>query len=213
MGIFWDNVRAMRAWMKDKGYQDRPLVISDYGILWPAWYAPQFTPLRVSQFMTRTFDSFLSGTDPDLGYPADDYRLVQAWAWYSLSDDQQYNGYLFHSSSQSLSLMGETYAAYTGALSDTLYRDLSARLVAHPAPSLTISLTANVGNLGKLPATGVRTQLKIVSAQGLTVFSQDEVHDAPPRFDGVVALSTLSQPWLNCQTAIGDTSPSTPTNP
>ena len=45
--------------------------------------------------MTQTFDLFLYGTDSEIGYPADDYRLVQAWAWYSLSDDQQYNGYLW----------------------------------------------------------------------------------------------------------------------
>ena len=63
--ILEENIRAMRAWMKDKGYQDRPLIVSEYGILWPEWFAPQYTPARVSHFMTETFDLFLHTTDPD----------------------------------------------------------------------------------------------------------------------------------------------------
>jgi len=168
--IFRDNMRAMRGWMKEKGYQDKPLIVSEYGVLWPEWFAPQFTPQRVSHFMTQTFDLFLYETDLDIGYPADDYRLVQAWAWYSLSDDQQYNGYLFHSGSKQISLMGQAYADYTAALSDTLYTDLavypSATLDTSPLQNLvpavpyevtsaTLPILVPVANLGKLPANNV----------------------------------------------------------
>jgi PKD repeat protein len=120
VNIFRDNLIAFRQWMKDKGEQNKPLVISEYGILWPDWLQDEdgigWPATRVSHFMTQTFDLLLTETYTDVGYPEDDYRLVQTWAWYSLSEDQQYNGYLFHSSDKSISLMGQTYADYTTAL-------------------------------------------------------------------------------------------------
>ena len=168
--VFWGNIRAMREWMKAKGYQDRPLIVSEYGVLWPEWFAPQFTPQRVSHFMTQTFDLFLYEMDLDIGYPADDYRLVQAWAWYSLSDDRLYNGYLFYSDSKELSPMGQAHADYTAALTDTSYTDLavhrSATLDTSPLENLTpgvpyettsatLPILLHVTNLGKLPANDV----------------------------------------------------------
>jgi len=170
IAILRDNIRAMRRWMKEKGYQDRPLIVSEYGVLWPEWFAPQFTPQRVSLFMTQTFDLFLYETDADIGYPADDGRLVQAWAWYSLSDDQHYNGYLFHSGSKELSPMGQAYADYTAGLTDTQadYVDLTTQLWLNPEPlehltptvpydalTITLPVTGAVANLGQVPAASV----------------------------------------------------------
>ena len=169
INILRDNMMAMREWMKEKGYQNRPLIVSEYGALWPEWFAPQFTPQRVSHFMTQTFDLFLNETYPDIGYPADDYRLVQAWAWYSLSD-QSYNGYLFYNGSQQISPMGQAYADYTAALTDTQadYTDLAAQVwinldplehltptVPYDALTVTLPVTGAVANLGKVEATGV----------------------------------------------------------
>lgn len=200
INILRQHLVAMRQWMKNRGYQDKPLIISEYGVLWPDWLADEdgqfFTPARVSHFMTQTFDLLLYETDPEIGYPADDYRLVQAWAWYSLSDDQLYNGYLFHSDSKTLSPMGEAYAAYTVALSDTLYTDLSARLVT-ARPSFTtpsnVSLAGSIGNLGKLPATDVLARLQVTSAEdGTTVLGHDAFYTVPTRFDGVVVLPPLT---------------------
>ena len=169
INIFRDNLIAFRQWMKDKGEQDKPLIISEYGVLWPDWLKDEdgvgFPPARVSHFMTQTFDLFLNETYPDVGYPADDYRLVQAWAWYSLSDDSYYNGYLFYHSSRTISPMGETYAAYTAALSDTRYADLTLSVISpvtdslehiplgdpYGTTSVTIPIWAYVGNLGKVP--------------------------------------------------------------
>jgi hypothetical protein len=119
--------------------------------------------------MTQTFDLFLYETYPDVGYPADDYRLVQAWAWYSLSD-QHYNGYLFYNDSQQISPMGQAYADYTAALTDTQadYTDLATQLwvnldplehltptVPYDALTVTLPVTGAVANLGKVEATGV----------------------------------------------------------
>ncbi len=205
--LLFNNIAAMRTWMAEKGQKDKPLIITEYGVLWPQWFAPQFTPERVSHFMTQTFDLFLHSTDLDIGYPADDYRLVQAWAWYSLSDDQLYNGYLFHSDSKTLSAMGEAYGAYTASLSDGVYTDLSARLTAGwpdhtPALasadtagqiSLTISLTGNIGNLGKLPAADISARLEILSNNLVTTApGWDGPYAAPARFEGVTALPPLT---------------------
>lgn len=205
--IFWGNIVAMRGWMKDKGYQDKPLIVSEYGILWPQWYAPQFTPARVSHFMTQTFDLFLYTKDSEIGYPADDHRLVQAWAWYSLSDDEWYNGFLFHSGSKALSPMGEAYAQYAAALSETVHADLSARLVtARPSfpPTITqggtaglltftIHFSGSIGNLGKLPASDVLARSEIVLDRiGTVLLGHDAYYTVPARFDGVVVLPPLT---------------------
>ena len=170
--IFRDNLVAFRQWMKYRGQQDRPLIISEYGILWPDWLKDEhqvgWPAARVSHFMTQTFDLFLYESFPEVGHPEDDYRLVQAWAWYSLSDDSQYNGYLFHSGSKLISGMGVAYADYTTGLSCTPGVDLtiqpSVTLDISPlqniipgdpyeTTSVTLPIWVYVSNLGKLPAT------------------------------------------------------------
>jgi hypothetical protein len=38
----------------------------------------------VSDFLRRSLDYLESAGDPELGYPADGYRLVQRWLWFAL---------------------------------------------------------------------------------------------------------------------------------
>jgi len=96
MGIFIQRIVDFRQWMAEHGQRDKPLLIPEYGILlWPIYRDEDgryFDDERVITFMYATFDFFLSATDPNLGYPADGDRLVQAWAWYSLDDDIYYEG-------------------------------------------------------------------------------------------------------------------------
>jgi len=216
--IFRDNLIAFRQWMKDHGEQDKPLIISEYGILWPDWLSDEdgkgFPPARVSHFMTQTFDLFLNEVYPAVGYPKDDYRLVQAWAWYSLSDDSQYNGYLFHSGSKAISSMGRTYADYTAALSDTPYTDLAVQLWADWSPletmlagssSVTIPVDGSVANLGKSAASNV------VIASPLLKF--EHVQDMPGRYTtdtGKLPLPSLvlTQPNVYDLSLIADPSES-----
>jgi len=87
--IFEQLVTEFRQWMKGKGFQDKPLIISEYGVLMPWYHLAQDEPTgdqRVITFMRRTFDFLVNAKDPNLGYPEDDYRLVQQWLWYSLND-------------------------------------------------------------------------------------------------------------------------------
>jgi hypothetical protein len=109
LDLFRQQIVAFRRWMADRGYQNRPLIVSEYGIPMPEDYG--FPPDRVVRFLTGTFDYFLSAADPALGYPADSYRLVQLWCWYSLAD-ANYNGYLFDPATGDMTAVGHGWAAY-----------------------------------------------------------------------------------------------------
>lgn len=97
IGIFAQQVEAMRRWMKQKGQQNKPLILSEFSLLYP--YIPEgdscylqdefgncFTPERVVTFMNRSLDYLENAADPNLGYPLDNYRLVQQWLWYTMYD-------------------------------------------------------------------------------------------------------------------------------
>ena len=84
MQYFGQQIVAFRQWMTDRGQRDKPLIVSEYGILFHDGLGYDYA--RVSAFMLATFDYFLSATDTNIGYPADGNQLVQRWAWYSLDD-------------------------------------------------------------------------------------------------------------------------------
>ncbi len=113
LAILRQDVRDFRAWMAARGYGDRPLVVTEYGVLLPADYG---FPLEVvAGFMTGSFDYFLEATGPD-GYAADGGRLVQWWFWFSLHDPVDYpTGNLFEPSTGRLTPLGQVFAAYLRA--------------------------------------------------------------------------------------------------
>ncbi|MDH7487793.1 MAG: hypothetical protein QHJ81_16160, partial [Anaerolineae bacterium] len=108
--IFKQQIIAFRRWMRERGEREKPLIISEYGILMPADYG--FDHARVRQFMYASFDFFLTATDDELGYPPDDNRLVQRWAWFSLSNEKYPTGNLFHPDTQRITPLGMDYAHY-----------------------------------------------------------------------------------------------------
>lgn len=104
--IFREQVYAMRQWMKERGQQNKPLIISEYGLLYPYLDGQPngsceflqdenqrcFNPVRVTTYLNDTV-SFLENTkDPTLGYPADENRLVQQWLWYSIVTHPEWSG-------------------------------------------------------------------------------------------------------------------------
>ena len=133
--MFRDKIVQFRAWMRDRGERDKPLIISEYGVLMPSGYGylggadPELGDQMVRDFMSATFDFCRSATDTELGDPADGNRLVQRWAWYSLNDRMSdlvgeppyfgFNGSLF-----------EWDRPYPGALTQfgEHYRDYVAKL-------------------------------------------------------------------------------------
>jgi hypothetical protein len=99
---FDQQIRDFRGWMRDHGQKDKPLIISEYGVLnrtmcpsgderqncidslGPRWSDLE-DPKVVADFMEWTFDYFANTRDCDLS-AVDDCRLVQRWIWFSLED-------------------------------------------------------------------------------------------------------------------------------
>ena len=115
MAIFRQNIVNFRAWMAERGYADRPLVVSEYGFLMPHDFG--FPPEEVAEFMTASFDYFLSARN-ESGYPADDHRLVQWWFWFVFHDgqDEFSASFLYDRSAGQLTPLGEAYVAYLNAV-------------------------------------------------------------------------------------------------
>jgi len=107
---FRRHIVNFRRWMAEHGFQDYPLIVSEYGIPMPEDYG--FPPERVIAFLRDTFEFFLTATDPFLGYPADDYRLVQRWCWYSLDDVTYPTGRLFDPQTGAMTAVGEGWVEY-----------------------------------------------------------------------------------------------------
>ena len=151
--LFKQRIVNFRQWMADRGYAGLPLTVSEYGVLMPDWLG--FDTVRVNTFMNATFDYMTTATDPILGDPNDNFRMVQTWSWYSTgSEDDQFNGYLFEGNEGVypwvLSPMGQNFADYTAKLSPKV--DLyPATFVSEPAvltAPASVTLQARVANSG-----------------------------------------------------------------
>ncbi|MCP4427367.1 MAG: hypothetical protein GY803_23005 [Chloroflexi bacterium] len=111
IAIFRQFVFDFRAWMAERGYADRPLAVTEMGILMPFDYG--FPPEVVVDFIAQAFD-FLATAVDDTGYAADGGRLVQRWFWYSLNDreDSYPTGNLYDPDTGQLTALGQAYADY-----------------------------------------------------------------------------------------------------
>ncbi len=109
LGAVEQQVRRMRQWMAEHGQRDKPLWVTEYGILLPERLG--FTPEVTADFMVSSFDLFDTLRDESLGYPADDQRLVQRWMWFSTNFPEFPAGDLFDDRGQPTLLM-ETMAGY-----------------------------------------------------------------------------------------------------
>jgi len=183
LDIFAQRFFDFRQWLADHGQRDKPLMVLEYGILMWSEIMDEdgndFDDDRVIAFMYATFDFFLTATDPDVGYPADGDRLVQAWAWYSLDDNVYHEGHpigwgyggdLFTGAyTKTMTPLGEAYAAYVQSVMGPDYTDLwPVRFEIEPqvvfwephgsAAMVTVTLIAEIANLGRQPAAAVEVQ-------------------------------------------------------
>ncbi|NLE46648.1 MAG: hypothetical protein GX620_18190 [Chloroflexi bacterium] len=164
--IFEARIVSFREWMRDRGYRNTPLIISEFGTLLP-YYNPEslyydadgraFDADRAASYLATTMDFLRTATDSATGYPPDANRLVQRWLWYSL-DDTGYGGALFdpYTPTHPMLALGETLADITSGLTPTV--DLVAVDVGQvgPAPlslagTVTLTLRARVSNAGNVP--------------------------------------------------------------
>jgi hypothetical protein len=119
MTIFDNQIRAFRQWMKDRGQQNKPLIVPEYGVLYPdGTGGHDFGPAVVQDFMIKSFDYFLYTKDCDLGMVSDDCRLVQRWAWFNLAGVEPewgINGYigLFDHDTRQITATGIKYREWS----------------------------------------------------------------------------------------------------
>jgi hypothetical protein len=120
INTFKDRLISFRQWMKDQGDQNKPLYLTEFGVLFP----PEGNPfLYVSDpdtanFMAQTYDLMLGYKDPSLGYPADDNRLVQKWTWFSLNNRRTaFGGTLYDPTTNNITAVGDRFAQYDPPLS------------------------------------------------------------------------------------------------
>lgn len=107
------HIREFRRWMQERGYRDRPLIVSEYGIPMPPDYG--FGPERVRSFLLETFDFLVSASDPASGYPPDANRLVQRWCWFSVADPIYPTGNLFDPKTREMTPLGQAWREYMSA--------------------------------------------------------------------------------------------------
>ena len=201
------QTRDFRQWMAHHGERDKPLIVSEYGVLMPAWLCdgdPRYSDpycganngrpfgySRVTAFMQSSFDYFRGVTDSGTGYPADGNRLVQAWNWYSLNEDWMYNGNLFSSSSKQITPLGTDFGNYVGPLKvgyrDLLPWDLSFE---HPADlfagdPVTVTISSRVFNVGNQAAGSVGVRYwRGQPGTGTRLGGDQVVSSVPSRYQG-----------------------------
>ena len=105
--LFEDQLRSFRLWMRERGYQDSPLALTEFGILMPNSYG--FPSEFISSYLEQTFSWLYQVQDESSGYPGDDYHLVQKWAWFNISDPTYASSNLGDLSSGKLTSVGESF--------------------------------------------------------------------------------------------------------
>jgi len=212
--IFQQRMAAFRGWMKQRGYRDKPLYITEYGTLLPYYGGDPYvydngTPddpsddivfdeARARDFMYASFDYMLSASDPDLGYPADENRLVQRWLWYSLDDTIAYGGALFDPFTSNMLQLGHDFGDYTSAISPTV--DLLAvdvtQMGSGPFPSAspaTVTLRARVSNVGNVTIAQAVT-VRFLDDQGHQIGSDQLITET---IAGCAEIEEVSITWSN----------------
>jgi hypothetical protein len=194
---FEQHIREFRGWMKDRGVRDKPLIISEYSVLYGEDQG--FYEQAVEDYLLDTFDYLTTASDGALGYPADGDRLVQRWAWYSL-DDAGFEGYpshhhLFDPETKEITQLGVDYGEYAGSLVSP-YRDL--RPVAftlsefHPSQlvysqTATLTLRSRVVNWGNTAAESFTVDFW----DGEVPLAERIIPELGPRYQGEVITETV----------------------
>lgn len=173
MNEFAKQVVLMRTWMAAHGQREKPLILSEYSVLYPFQdyddpvnpttchlmdeYGRCFTPARIKDFLNRTLDYLETRSDPALGYPRDGNRLVQRWLWFAVMTDKVgHTSNLVTDSLTELTSIGVDYVnrASRAARTVDLYPDRVYGIAERPntvTNTATGTLTVEIRNLGTVP--------------------------------------------------------------
>lgn len=178
LDIFKANIITFRQWMADRGYRDKPLIVTEYGILHSTLHG--FDYLRVRTFMLGTFDFFLSATDPMIGYPEDGNRLVQSWSWFSLNYPPfdpvtwiGHNGNLLEPDTGALLPLGKDFGDYIAKLTSPDKVTLTFTKLQLDPPSVVIAPAATVTQTMTLTATLANTGNSTACNLKVTLWARD----------------------------------------
>ncbi len=119
INIFKQRLINFRQWMKDNGDQDKPLWITEFGVLFPPMGNPYLyvSDPDTANYMAQTFDLMLGYKDPALGFPVDNNRLVQKWTWFSLHHRRTvFGGTLYDPANTYSTVVGDRFAQYNPPL-------------------------------------------------------------------------------------------------
>jgi hypothetical protein len=107
MDLFIQQIQAFRSWMARHGYRQVPLALTEFGIVMPADYG--FPVAVKQQYLRDTFQWLATAIDAATGLPQDGNRLVQRWAWFSLSYSPIPDANLADLEAGKLTPIGETF--------------------------------------------------------------------------------------------------------
>lgn len=217
MTIFKANIVAFRQWMAEHGYRDKPLLVTEYGILIPDYYFPY---AKVKSFMLASFDFFLNSTDAAIGYPADNNHLVQAWSWFSLNyppyDETTkigFNGNLVAPDTAVLQPLGQDYGAYIHNLTSE-----SALTLTVPTAQVTplvqvitetisvtrpITFSATIANMGNVSACDLIIRLDYQDPQGKQTRLTTQTLATLPTITAAGNSQPFSHTWQPSTLALG----------
>lgn len=204
LDLFQAQIIGFRRWMAERGYQQTPLWVTEYGILLPDFYG--YPEDVVKEYMLATFDWMRTASDPATGYAADDNRLVQAWGWYSLNDKVYdpdsgigFNGNLLDYDSGEITDLGEAFAAYVNPLvdhhGDPLVWSVTVRGESFVPSGQPLSLTVDVrlANAGTLPVGGAQVTVWAGEVGNGQPLATQAVPELPPTC--ALGVVTVSVPW------------------
>lgn len=205
IAIFQNRLVQFRQWLKDQGYQNTSLFITEYGTLLPyyafLYYDSEGNPFdeaRASAFMYDTFDYLLVASNPNTGYPPDENRLVQRWLWYSLDDTANYGGALFEPATKDPMQLANDFATYTAAISPTA--DLFAVDIGQmgppplsPSSSVTVTVRLRVSNPGNVAITQPIT-ISLVDGEGAPLFPDQVITEG---ISGCATVKEITVTWPN----------------
>jgi len=196
MDLFAEQIVRFRQWMADHGQRDKPLIVTEYGILFNEELGYGYERMR--DFMLATFDYFLTATDPAIGYAADGNRLVQRWAWFVLDRNVfewgTYWGSLFDPQTGQITALGQEFGNYAAPLVtpyvDLFLQEVTWAWAGSPVYGQSSSLqvttaVANRGNVAVQDPFVVRAWLG--SPHGDELLGEATVPSVPSRYAGHAA--------------------------
>ncbi len=150
LSVFDSQVRRMRQWMKDHGQEDKPLLLSEFGILYDEnvtdEFGHNFTLSRAATFLTKTFNYLATASDATIGMPSDGNRLVQQWVWFSVNNPLGHVSNLVTDTNPlTFTVVGQMYQS--SVASRALAPNLVPRLLGGSAPVLTSGSTSVTATL------------------------------------------------------------------